>query len=56
MSSIKKLNLDVKMVSNTKIIQYAVYHDDSQETEVCSAESQLLFVHKMAHLLALPIL
>jgi hypothetical protein len=42
------------MVSNTKIIQYADYHEDSQEMEICSAESKLLFVHKMAHLLALP--
>lgn len=32
------------------------YHEDSQETEFCSAEGQLLFVHKVAHALALPTL
>jgi hypothetical protein len=55
MSSIK-ISLDIKMVSNALLVQYTVYHEDSQETEVCSAEGQLLFVHTVAHLIALPTL
>jgi hypothetical protein len=31
-------------------------HEDSQEKEFCSAEDQLLFVHKVEHILALPTL